>query len=264
MVSLGIIGIIAAMTVPNLISKIDKETRLSQFKIAYKLLKEVAELSYMENGYPPRLPSSGLTNAQLFDIYYRPYLKIVKDCGIGNQTGKDRCFASPNGGFYNLQGVEPKNYPPSNYYKVILQNGMSLAVIPTQQTEPGVNNFHSSAIFIIDVDGPSKGYSKLGQDVFYFSYVDSSHYGDAWDCQKIPHVPGVLPGGLNWYQYPTFCRGSGRADGIGNCAATASSSNGRNSGTECSTAIIKNGLQYPKDYPWNAINKRPAGFVKYK
>ncbi len=261
MITLAIIGIIAAMAVPNLISKIDKETRLSQFKIAYKLLKEVADLSYMENGYPPRITETTLTQKELFDIYYRPYLKIAKECGFNKQTGKDRCFASPNGGFYNLQGKEPSMYSASSFYKVILQNGMSLGILPTNEKSP---SFYSSAIFIIDVDGPSKGYSKLGQDVFYFSYVDSSHYGDAWDCQKIPHVPGVLPGGLNWYQYPTFCRGSGRADGIGNCAATASSSNGRNSGTECSTAIIKNGLQYPKDYPWNAINKRPEGFVKYK
>ncbi len=247
---------------PNLVTKIEKEIRLTQFKIAYNLLQNVVVLSYMQNKYPPTQNETTLTAEQIFDIYYKPYLKIAKDCGFGSQTGNARCFASPTGGFYNIHGVEPTAYPATNYYKVILQNGMSLGIVPTGK---GGSNCFASAIFVIDVDGPSKGYSKLGQDVFYFSYVDSKHYGNSEGCRKIPHVRAVLPGGLYILENPSFCTwGANINRNIGACTSSGLDSNGRYAGIECSTLIVKNGLQYPQDYPWDIINKRPAGFVKYK
>lgn len=129
----------------------------------------------------------------------------------------------------------------------------------------GCQNFFSSAILIIDIDGPNKGYSKMGQDVFYFSYISSKHYcsvSKRWDCNSIPHITTLIPGGLCFYGDPYVY--SGYCYGAGGCSLNATTSNGRPAGTDCSVKIIKNGFQYPDDYPWALVNKRPDDFVKYK
>ncbi len=260
LIALTIIGIIAMMVIPSTMKKVEREQRLVKFKIAYNLLQTVTTLSLREKDYPP-IGTKLSDQEAIFNTYFAPYLKIAKTCGSGTQQGKDRCFASPNGGFYNLNGTElTGSYGSENFHKVILQNGMSLGYVSPR----GGNNFFSSHIFVIDIDGPAKGYSKLGQDTFYFSYASGSQR--MGDFLKEDKGPALIPGGLFFYSNPTFYFPElyNIRWGYGNrCSASGASGNGRPNGCECSTQIIKSGLTYPPNYPWDMVDKRPEGFQKY-
>ncbi len=81
LITLGIIGIVAAMTLPTLISKHEKkivETKMAQF---YSIMNQAIKMSEVENGscadwdWPPY---GQRINDTWFDKYLKPYLKIAK------------------------------------------------------------------------------------------------------------------------------------------------------------------------------------------
>lgn len=81
LITLGIIGIVAALTIPALISKHEKkvtETKLANF---YSKLNNALRLSEIENGeakYWDPIPSSGEQKLEWLNKYLFPYLKYAK------------------------------------------------------------------------------------------------------------------------------------------------------------------------------------------
>ena len=310
-----ILGVVAAIMIPSTITKVQKRETLTRFRIAYNLLTDITERARIENGgYPP----SNMNSTDIFNTYFRPYLSIARDCGTGNQQGNDRCFAGQNGSWYNIDNGNGCGYNCNSYYKVILKNGMSLAA--------GDNSTAGFNIFV-DINGPKKGYSKLGQDVFMFSWVSDSTLAGCASCS--PHqsnVPELIPGpieythGGNWvdknrvntiyyYQPTAFDRGvcrdyteleknyskadselkpridawksehnnvdwlnlnaaknSLRQGGFTEEEINAYSGNHRrqglgvSAGAVCSIEIVRNGLNFPNDYPWSYANQKPDNF----
>ena len=182
MVVLVILGVLAAITMSISIQNVQKRETLTRFRRAYSLLVDITERSRVENGYPPE----GISNETLFNTYFRPYLSISRECGNvwGNKRGNDRCFAGPNGMY-------------GDFYQVILKNGMSLGV----RRKAGFGGI----MVIVDINGPKKGYSKLGQDTFFFTWASEGQLSCGVAC--IPHqtsVPELIPGGLDWYANPFF------------------------------------------------------------
>lgn len=49
LITLGIIGVVAAMTLPNLIMKYEKQKTVEQLKVAYSLLSQAVSNSVAEN-----------------------------------------------------------------------------------------------------------------------------------------------------------------------------------------------------------------------
>ena len=310
-----ILGVVAAIMIPTTIRNTQKRETLTRFRMAYSLLTEITERSRIENGV---FPAQGMNATQVFNTYFRPYLKIDKDCGIGNQQNNNRCFASPNGGWYDLDNVIEGHvgYASSGYYKVVLHNGMSLAV----KGNTGVTALN----IIVDVNGPRKGYSKLGQDVFMFSWVPNNRLFNCQQCSSHQsNVPELVPGGVEYehdggrqniiYYYSTsadvqhrgVCRdyteqektitqaGSDlnirineyknnhpNVNWLSSSAAMNSLRNGGfteeevqtyytvfrrsglgiRSGANCSIEIVRNGLNFPRNYPWSYANQRPDNF----
>lgn len=281
-----ILGVVASIMIPTTIRNVKRKETLTRFKMAYSLLTDVTERSRIENGFPSNVAS----NTDLFNRYFRPYLQVTKDCGTGNfvavyekdEDGNDiwyepdadhkskwrkhvsygwrnpddyntnRCFAGPLGGIYDLNG---KSYEwQSSYgdaYKVILKNGMSMSF----RRDAG---FGGITIYV-DIDGPTKGYSKLGQDTFMFTWASPSELG-CWEGGCVPHqtnVPELIPGGLWWYANPVYYLRSRNYNDIRKCREGQGSGNGFPNGGTCSVDIIRNNFEFPRDYPWNYANQVP-------
>ena len=311
-----ILGVVASIMIPTTIKNVKKRETLTRLKMAYSLLTDVTERSRIENGFPFDVPyvcndkngkpkkdpcyKSPVNNAQLFNIYFRPYLQVTKDCGTGSfvavyekdEDGNEiwydqydsdgnlkldnngnvvkarkhiaytwrnpddyntnRCFAGPLGGIYDLNG---KSYEwQTSYgdaYKVILKNGMSMAF--------RINSGFGGITIYVDVDGPTKGYSKLGQDTFMFTWANPTELG-CWEGGCIPHqtnVPKLIPGGLWWYANPVYYLRSRNYNDIMKCREGQGSGNGFPNGGTCSVDIIKNNFDFPRNYPWNYANQVP-------
>lgn len=84
LITLGIIGVVAALTLPTLINNYEKKvtvTKLKHFSSVMQQMTNLRTAHSMENT-TPTLPPLGANNPELleqyFDVYYKPYLKIAK------------------------------------------------------------------------------------------------------------------------------------------------------------------------------------------
>lgn len=76
-----IIGVVAAMTIPNLIAKYEKQVTLSRLEKAYSAISQALMLARVEYGDPAGW--EGLKDIPVFvEAYLVPNLKIVKNYGV--------------------------------------------------------------------------------------------------------------------------------------------------------------------------------------
>ncbi|MDD3437251.1 MAG: prepilin-type N-terminal cleavage/methylation domain-containing protein [Candidatus Gastranaerophilales bacterium] len=81
LITLGIIGIIAEITIPNLIANIQEQSWKTAARVAYSKASQAVEQMKMEEGgslaYYYVTPSS-------FKPEFMKYFKVIQDCGLLN------------------------------------------------------------------------------------------------------------------------------------------------------------------------------------
>ena len=83
LITLGIIGIVAALTLPGLIQRHRKTVIETELKKSYSLLNQLLQRSEADNGsaihweWPGTTTDTTIPNA-FFNKYFAPYLKITK------------------------------------------------------------------------------------------------------------------------------------------------------------------------------------------
>ncbi len=167
LITLCIIGVVAAMTMPSLMNKIQNRHLVTALKKSYSILSQATTMIQIEH------PSSEWTfydeageGVEPVWELYKPYLKMTKDCGCAYHSvgcwSKDitKMLNNKNyqygGEYYNGQGT----------CSAILADGSSIVLDVFSDTKiTGVNN--GSLVFIVDVNG-DKAPNQFGKDVFTF------------------------------------------------------------------------------------------------
>lgn len=158
---MGIIGVVAALTLPNLNSSTGNKEIVSKVKKIHSELNDAygrAEAVY--GAYSTW--NSFNDNKKAFDRISE-FFKITKVCEP-NESG---CFASNT--FNCLTSSYTYTDNVVNYYKMILASGASVAVFPydvCHEGEGGCGNFY------VDIDGPNKDTNTLGKDIFIFIWTN--------------------------------------------------------------------------------------------
>jgi len=162
LITLGIIGLVAAMTIPNIMTKIQELQTVTKLKATYSMLLQVLKIANEEIGTPEdwgitgRNAKSGAIIAQNL----KPYMKIAVDCGMGSNRAPEKCFP-PKSKSLNGTDVSSK-YINSKYY-VKLLNGTSVAF----EGERGGGIY---MYFLVDINGNTQP-NTWGIDIFEFSYT---------------------------------------------------------------------------------------------
>ena len=214
LITLTIIGVIAALTIPNLMQSYKKHEVEVKLKEAYAILSNVLKMATAEYGDEVKdtLPDADNPNRIdtniWIDKYIRPYIKVEKDLGTYN----------PNGNYkiYEFNSNQASSLNPQVNEKILrLANGMNLIIF---------RNLYEGTIFIVDLDG-SGGRNRFAYDVFGFSI----YYQHGFSLQG-----GYIPDGniKSWYNV---------INGQTYYCSTR--------GTACSHFIRKNGWKIPDDYP---------------
>ena len=188
LITLTIIGVIAVLTIPNLMQKWQDHADVVKVREAYSILSNALKMAVAENG-----PVNEWQEDQA--IILSKYLRIDKICKGGNSAMESqRCS---NSGWNNTTGVYSTKWPAGNWYmkkslkgtistgealysRIYLKNGM--AVWFRGQYGTGYN------LFVIDINGVQKP-ARKGYDLFYFAYDNEkllgripNWYGDAKNC----------------------------------------------------------------------------------
>ena len=153
LVVIGIIGVVSALTLPNLNSDTDSLAYVSMFKKTSSNLQNALDLAKDKYGDYSSWSSSSATATQkaaLVGNRLSDYILPMKVCG---STASLKCFASSNVTAISGTTTVSSYDSSSETYKMILKDGTSVA-------------FSSNNLVQIDLDGPNKGYNSVGRDIF--------------------------------------------------------------------------------------------------
>ena len=146
LLTLAIIGVVAALTIPAVITKVTKDQYVTGLKKAYNTLKSVEREAIQEHG-PMESWNMAETNKVIFEKYLKDYFDILKICE-GTEKG---CWTDEQ---TFLGGeTDPYEYNNSYDYRFITSDGMAWVY-----WGGGIN---------VDVNG-LKGPSRYGRDIFSF------------------------------------------------------------------------------------------------
>ena len=218
LITLGVIGVVAAMTMPTLIKNYQKTVTATRLKATYSTISQAVRMSEVDNGPVAswELLSSGAsysTRKSFVDIYFKPYLKNVKEC-----TNMSDCIGEK---LYSLNGEQVSETDTPTF---ILNNGVVIRI----GFEGGTN-----IQITVDING-KQGPNTYGKDRFTIVVNKGTSNNTIAKNQPI--------GSVHFF---------GQGNDIN--VLKNNSLRGCNKNAEggfCGAWIMENGWKIPDDYPW--------------
>ncbi|MEI3271534.1 MAG: type II secretion system protein [Candidatus Gastranaerophilaceae bacterium] len=186
LITLGIIGIVAAMTIPTLISKNQKRVIEAKLKEDYSIIQQVIKSNEGDDVDMSMLLKDEDTNSQKqwFETYFAPYMKYSHVCyneaGCWQNRGKNRTL--DNSIAYN----DRQNIGIGlDVVTVKLNNGTNICMdiwgAYSLWNRFGINTSNPGLTFYIDSNGDS-GPNVIGKDIYVLTYTSEN---------------GILPAGYH-------------------------------------------------------------------
>ena len=220
LITLGIIGIVAAMTLPTLIGKYQKKQTVTQLKKAYTEISQLLKMSELDNGSMEYWDYT-LSGQDFYDLYIKPYIKNVR--AIPNSEFKKYMV------YKNLNGSTCTSEVwctlGDSYYS-FLSNGTVIGVM----SHDGQSLYKAVTI---DVNG-QKNPNQLGKDVFVFSISKT-------EKSLVPY--GFSDAGRGGACFNDYDRNKIKTGHDYSC-------NNANKGIWCAALIMTDGWEILDDYPW--------------
>ena len=220
LITLVIIGVIAAITVPTLITKYQKEQTVTRLKKAYSTLAQTTQKAISDNGpietWEIGANANGASSINFFQKYLKPYLNISKDCG--NTTSGSCQF-----NYSYLNNNTTAGSCGATYERFYLQDGTLIGLVITN------NDDNKYVRIMVDING-QKGPNKFGKDIFRFNYSINAY--------------GIL-GKLVPNCYSSTLEESLHSTSDGACNLNAET----RAGFCCSNVIMRSSWKLPDDYP---------------
>lgn len=158
LITLAIIGVVAALTIPTLMNKIQD----AQFKTAYQKAFSIFSQAIMRGCSDGNITTYSDVTGKLANFNaFKSYFKVTKEC---NTTNSD-CW-STNGDIY--AGA----FPSSDALAFIDSSGMVWSL---------ADNTMGTGRYLVDTNG-SKAPNKFGQDRFPFAYDASTGKASVYPC----------------------------------------------------------------------------------
>ena len=231
LITLGIIGVVAAMTMPSLIVNYQKKQTVTQLKKAYSELYQAIKVSEKDYGTIEGWSLDGNLQEQIEDFssnYLFPNIKILKSC----IPSSNECWAD---NVLSLGGVEPLYDNP--------KNGARASFIAASGYTVYYWLHGTGGWFWVDINGLKKP-NTIGKDIFVLYLTFSQTTSNACPEGTLNRV-GFFPLGAS-------CEAiKDRASLLdGSNYACKKNSSLKTAGAYCGALIMFDGWEIKKDYPW--------------
>ena len=219
LITLGIIGVVAAITIPTLITNYQKRQTALGVKKAYTELNQIVRMATADYGDPSGWDYYGENELQQWvETYIKPYAKVTgsKICASSNN-----CFGLiiPKGGAYVLSKMgTPVGYAFYRYGGVY--SPVTRVRVYLNSSKKKFDNGKNAFTFILSTADSNPRFKPYG-------LKSLGSYGMSTDDRKV--LLGTGWGGCN-----PKASGSGYWEPMDACAAV----------------IMMDGWQISKDYPW--------------
>ena len=225
LITLGVIGVVAAITIPNLIAHYQKESVATQLKKTYSTISQAVRMSEAENGEVAGWDMADKRKEVVFDTYLVPFLK----CSKKEVKAQEINYYNPNGqresGLAIVRGGATA-YTLLSGVQIVVNNGVVTGVGPNAGAGTGFG-------MIIDLNGYDTLPNRFGRDTFYMVITTEKgtilSFSDDGEMGTVQRTRKQLLNGPSRYNYQ--CNKNGR-------------------GMWCGALIQKDGWKISKDYPW--------------
>lgn len=226
LITLGIIGIVAALTIPSIVSKYEKKQTVVQLKKAYSLLLNAFETAEAEYGSISDWPETYLNNT--FDEYHGYENTVFVDKYLMPQL-KHYVFKRRNVKMYNLAG-KGSIFGDKNWY--YLDDGTCFYLYINY------SNHGTWHYIFYDTNGDKKP-NRFGRDIFVFNFGYAENFKLSLDTDTYQHK-----------QLDDVWRNKQLTDTEGACNKEQTKINGYYAGFSCGAIIRYDGWEIKDDYPW--------------
>ena len=234
LITLGIIGIIAAMTIPGLIETYQKKATAEKLKEMYSIITQAAKMYTNDTETEFGSFDTQLSEKEFLDKYFSPYVKVVLRCENTTDCYKGKTPLA----------IDRKTAAVMPPYMIGLLNGSFVGVVKRA----------GGAVFYVDINGAA-GPNVSGRDIFNFYLVNTDTLGTHGGCESVLNKLKLFKSGLYAGSYDSCyaphasmtrqylleihdrsCnREARRLDDIGDA---------------CAAVIMMDGWKISKDYPW--------------
>lgn len=216
LITLGIIGVVAAMTIPNLITEHQKRVTVTRLQHAISVMNQSYRLAFDEVGEASPKEIYSMGGEAFVGKYWSPYLKISNICNKHTDCGyKNRKPFRYSNGNKAPQAVSTLK-DDVIWFQTI--EGFVYAVYYYKQSDTA-----NAGFMYVDITGGS-GPNIFGRDVFILARVIDGEKGGS-----------IMPFGYN----------------LSTDQVNKSCTKGGNNSTNCCAEKIRRaGWQIDKSYPW--------------
>lgn len=178
LITLGIIGVVAAMTMPTVINNLQNKANINKLKREYSVIQQAFQRIAAENDADFKnalsvcSDNSSDKEACLKNIF-KAKLNVIQECDKNNGENLSKCFVPQaeakqlNGKPVSIGGGYFNNDTTSG---LVLNDGASLAFwLDTVNCNSYLNPVkHRCGWVVVDVNGPNSNPNTWGRDLFLF------------------------------------------------------------------------------------------------
>ena len=205
LITLGIVGVVAALVIPSTVQKFKNLQTVAQLKKSYSVIEQAVKMA--EKDYGNINDWDEWDDAEkILDKYFITNLKGSKKFGKTESWDKAMCY-DPNVvthidtlnrtvQYVFLSGMHVSNpFYANKTASMQLADGTCIAINPVlEQSDAGYSPLFSRLI-MVDVNGARRAPNVVGKDLFFF-YVNSSGvikpFGDIWSLERISSADNNL------------------------------------------------------------------------
>ena len=199
LITLGIIGIVAAMTIPTLIAKYQKKQTVTKLKQTYSMISQALTMAQAEHGDTTTWDVAGIYGTDTSDPnfnsqeklitfvqkYFMPYLKVTKDYGLTTYADIDYSGVYDPVSNSNATGHYTKRYIIQLSNDVLISTAIGTTGCLEEDADGNcLRKEYRNMSFNVDING-FKSPNTMGKDVFYIIFnlnsrvVGFHNYGNA-------------------------------------------------------------------------------------
>ena len=158
LITIGIIGLVDAMTLPSLINRARGKQLEAAFKKNYSRLYQALDMHYALTGERIVTRNDNIDGNMVKETLMK-YMPVLVDCGFGYDDRDSACVSINRPAYKNFTGTTDINMECFDDGQFILTDGSMIFVNSIGACPKSIS---------IDVNGYKKGPNRLGQDLFMF------------------------------------------------------------------------------------------------
>ena len=219
LLTLGIIGIVAAMTIPMVIGSAEKKSTVTKLQRAIGIINSANKMSEEDTGGISTTDAIEIGSKNYYKKYWAPYIHAMTYC-----DNYSKCGYTSNTPFLSVNGKRASNaLQLVHNSRISFRTQDGILYLITNARYDGSNIKENSANVVVDINGSQKP-NRFGKDVFVLLRLTDGR--------------GIIPMGYDLSD----------AEIKDGCSKT--NQNEPVSKGYCAEWIRREGWKIPKDYPW--------------